>query len=245
MTNEESLDKGAPPKAWSIVETAQWALLALFFSFIPVHVALRLWTWIGGATLDWQDFVSNGPLVSLTTLVSAAVQVPIWVWAAQARGWRAADYLGWVVPKPRDVAVTLGVYVALMLAFNALDYRLDRSVSSFQINTYRSAREAGGLVTMWIAFVVGAPLKEELMFRGFLYRGWARSPRAVVPAVVVISALWAIAHVQYDWFLILYLLLHGLMLGWARWYSGSTMLTFAIHAFTNAWAMVQTAVGLT
>jgi membrane protease YdiL (CAAX protease family) len=58
--------------------------------------------------------------------------------------------------------------------------------------------------------------------------------------VVVISALWSIAHVQYDWFLILQLFVLGLMLGWARWYSGSTMLTFAIHAFTNALALIQT-----
>jgi len=28
----------------------------------------------------------------------------------------------------------------------------------------------------------------------------------------------------------------------ARWHSGSTVLTFAIHAFTNGWATAQTAV---
>jgi hypothetical protein len=39
--------------------------------------------------------------------------------------------------------------------------------------------------------------------------------------MVVISALWAIAHVQYDWFLILRLFLLGLMLGWARWGRGA------------------------
>jgi membrane protease YdiL (CAAX protease family) len=62
-----------------------------------------------------------------------------------------------------------------------------------------------------------------------------------MPAVVVISALWAIAHVQYDWSLILRLFVLGLILGWARWYSGSTMVTFAIHALINAAALVETA----
>jgi len=57
---------------------------------------------------------------SFTTLVSAAVQVPMWVWAAQTRGWRAADYLGWIVPKPRDVVVPFAVIVALALAGSAL-----------------------------------------------------------------------------------------------------------------------------
>ena len=97
---------------------------------------------------------------------------------------------------------------------------------------------------LWIAFVLAAPLSEELLFRGFLYRGWARSSRAVAPAVMVISALWAIAHVQYDWYLIIRLFALGLILGWARWYSGSTMVTFAIHALVNAAALVETTLTL-
>jgi membrane protease YdiL (CAAX protease family) len=155
-----------------------------------------------------------------------------------------ADYLGWVVPKPRDVAVALAAIVVLALATGAIHYYLlgpDPPVPPpFQTDTYRSAREAGRLGMLWIAFVIAAPLSEELLFRGFLYRGWARSPRAVAPAVVVISALWAIAHVQYDWFLILQLFVLGLVLGWARWYSGSTMLTFVIHASINGLALAQT-----
>jgi membrane protease YdiL (CAAX protease family) len=135
--------------------------------------------------------------------------------------------------------------VTLILASSALRYLLGRDLSPSQINTYRSALEAGGLVPLWIALVVAAPLNEELLFRGFLYRGWARSPRAVVPAVVIISALWASLHTpqyQYEWFIILQIFLNGLVLGWARWRSGSTMLTFAMHAFINTWAMAVTTV---
>jgi membrane protease YdiL (CAAX protease family) len=72
------------------------------------------------------------------------------------------------------------------------------------------------------------------MFRGFLYRGWARSPRAVLPAVVITSTLWAAGHVQYDWFVIPQIFLSGLLLGWVRWRSGSTMLTFAMHASAHS-----------
>jgi hypothetical protein len=38
----------------------------------------------GGGELGWQDFVSNGPVVSLMTLVTAAVQVPVLVWVSQS-----------------------------------------------------------------------------------------------------------------------------------------------------------------
>jgi uncharacterized protein len=169
------------------------------------------------------------------------LQVQLLALAARQRGWRASEYLGWIVPNPRDAAVTFAVFVALILATDALYYLLNiYGVPPVQINNYRSAREAGVLVILWIAVIVVAPLSEEILFRGFLYRGWARSPRAVVPAVLVISALWAILHRQYDWLGILQIFLQGLVLGWARWRSGSTMLTFAMHAFGNAWSTVET-----
>ena len=245
MTNIGNVE-AVPPKPWGIIATVLWVLLALVFSGVASGLALVLR--FGGGELGRHDLVNDGSVVSLMVLILAAAQIPVLIWAAQRRGWWAADYLGWVVPKPRDVAVTIAAVVVLALAGGALDYYLlgydPHGPPSFQIDTYRSAREAGRLVILWIAFVLAAPLSEELLFRGFLYRGWARSSRAVAPAVMVISALWAIAHVQYDWYLIIRLFALGLILGWARWYSGSTMVTFAIHALVNAAALVETTLTL-
>jgi membrane protease YdiL (CAAX protease family) len=232
----ESL-KTAPPMPWGIIATALLALL-------PTFSALG---WLFGIALTGLvprlGELSSVKAAPVVTMVWTVMQVLGLALTARARGWQAADYLGWVVPKPRDAAVMLAVAVTLILAFDALDYLLDRDLEpSWQINTYRSARGAGAgwLVMLWIEWIVAAPLGEEIVFRGFLYRGWARSPRAVVPAVAVISALWASLHVKYDWFSILEIFLLGLVLGWARWRSGSTMLTFAMHAFNNAWSTVET-----
>ena len=41
--------------------------------------------------------------------------------------------------------------------------------------SYRAARLAGMLPMLWLATVVVAPVSEELLFRGFLHRGWAPS----------------------------------------------------------------------
>ena len=92
------------------------------------------------------------------------------------------------------------------------------------------------------AMVVYAPVGEELMFRGFLYRGWARTPQAVLPAILAISTIWAGVHVQYDWFGMLQILIIGLILGWVRSRSGSTLLTMLLHGLVNAWATVETVV---
>jgi membrane protease YdiL (CAAX protease family) len=241
VTNIESC-KAAAPKPWGIIATALWALLPGLILPVMAFVAGVVLALRTGGT---GTHVPTGDMVSFLILVSTVVQVPVLAWVARHRGWQAADYLGWIVPNPRDAAVAFVVIGALILASAALRYLLGRDLSPSQINTYRSALEAGWLVPLWIALVVAAPLNEELLFRGFLYRGWARSSRAVVPAVVIISALWAILHLpdyRYDWFIVLVIFLNGLVLGWARWRSGSTMLTFAMHAFINTWAMAVTTV---
>ena len=46
--------------------------------------------------------------------------------------------------------------------------------------TYRAAKLAGVLPLLWLSMVVVAPVTEELLFRGFLHRGWAPSWLGVV-----------------------------------------------------------------
>jgi len=87
-----------------------------------------------------------------------------------------------------------------------------------------------------------APAGEEIMFRGFLFRGWARSERSAWPAIVAISVLWAALHLQYDWTGMLQILVIGLVLGWMRLRSGSVVLTFVLHALFNLEGTLETMV---
>ena len=102
----------------------------------------------------------------------------------------------------------------------------------------RRVLEATGVEFDWDV----QPAGEEVMFRGFLFRGWARSERSAWPAIVVISILWAVLHVQYDWAGMLQIFIVGLFLGWIRWRSGSTLLTFVLHALFNLEATAETVV---
>ena len=54
------------------------------------------------------------------------------------------------------------------------------------------------------------------------------------------SLLWAIIHLQYDWYVIAQIFVFGLLLGWLRWASGSTILTILLHALINAEGMLET-----
>ena len=89
-------------------------------------------------------------------------------------------------------------------------------------------------------FVVATPIGEEIIFRGFLFRGWLKSPRDVWPVIVATALLWAIIHLQYDWYVIGQIFVGGVFLGWIRWATGSTILTILLHALINTEGMIET-----
>jgi len=92
------------------------------------------------------------------------------------------------------------------------------------------------------AVVLVGPLGEEIMFRGFLYRGLVRVHDRPIWGILTISILWTALHVQYDWSGLLQVFLIGLLFGWVRWRSGSTTLTFVLHALMNLESAVETVI---
>jgi membrane protease YdiL (CAAX protease family) len=228
-----------PPRPWGYVTTLLWVLLAAIVATVATVVIVQVWypDRLGGLA----DFASDAALVLLLTNISTPFQIAVLVLAARFARWRPTDYLGLGLPSRREAVIAFAWMAAFAVGYDGLTYLLGKDiVTPFQVEVYRGARAGGALVAMWIALVIAAPLGEEITFRGFLYRGWAQSPRTVVPAVVVISAAWAILHIQYDWYGILQIFLIGLLLGWIRWRSGSTLLTIALHSLINLYATIQT-----
>jgi len=132
--------------------------------------------------------------------------------------------------------------VALIVVFDVLMVASGRElVPLFQVEAYQSAKEAGWLVWLMLAIVVVAPVGEEIVFRGFLYRGLVRPGREML-AIAVISLAWAFLHIQYDWLGMAQIFAAGLILGWFRWASGSTTLTIVMHILINAEAMLETTI---
>jgi membrane protease YdiL (CAAX protease family) len=109
------------------------------------------------------------------------------------------------------------------------------------VDAYRTARASGTLVLLAVALVVAAPLMEELLFRGFLFRGYVQSPLGIAGTILLTSAGWAVMHVQYETFFIVQIFVLGCAFGWLRWRSGSTTLTVILHAIVNAAALAQVA----
>jgi CAAX protease family protein len=250
----EPAGKAAPPapaqplSGWS---TVGWAVLA-FFAWLAAEALVLivfLARWFArnpGVPIDVDKVAHDGYVVSIAAIASMVVQCAV-VFLAIRRGRQPlAEYLGLVRrPHLREIVFCLGAVAMLLIASDLISLAIGHDlVPPFMAKIYEAARDAGApaILLLLIAAVVAAPIGEEIMFRGFLFRGWAASPLGVTGTIVVTSAVWAAIHVQYDWYGILQVFCLGLLFGWVRARSGSILLTMMMHAVCNIAATVETVV---
>ena len=220
--------------------------LAAVALLVGQFVALAALTWFYGLPLSrLPNLAGDGTAVTVIILVSTPIEVALLMLFAQRCGVPAAEYLGWTVPKRADVVfgiVTVAIFIVLADIVSWLAGH--GHVTSFQTDIYTTAATQGWLVALWLAIMVVTPFGEETLFRGFLFRGWFREPKDAWFAIVGTAALFGLLHVQYDWFVIAQVFGFGVLLGWMRWVSGSTLLTMLLHGLINFEGMIETMIGL-
>jgi CAAX protease family protein len=226
-------------KIWGYWTTLGWSIVAfLLGQFVGFGVLL----WLRGGALDSVlQTPFDGVLVTIFIALSNPVTISVLAIAVRLARSDLSDYFALKWPAAHDLAFGIAALVVLIAAGDALLYLSGRDlVTEFQLQSYTTAAAAGWLPAMFAAAIVIAPAGEEAVFRGFLFRGWVRSPRSVWPAIIVISILWAMLHIQYDLTGVLQIFVIGLFLGWMRWRSGSLVLTFLLHALFNLEGTLET-----
>jgi uncharacterized protein len=229
-------------KAFGVVATFAIGALALIAGQLSGIAALSGWY---GLNLRLVGTLSqDGGAIVLFIFVSAPVQVAVLALAASYKG-SAAEYLGYKPPRRSEVVIAVAVLAALIVAGDTVSWLAGRHiVDRFQTDIYQAAKSANLLPLLLVAITVLIPIGEESLFRGFLFRGWLRSPRHAWPVILLTAALFAVIHVQYDWFLITQVFAFGVLFGWIRWATGSTILTMLLHGLVNLEGMIETVLTL-
>ncbi len=225
-------------KPWGIFATFALGATALLVGQLSGIVAVSS---LYGFDLKQMGAISrDGGGIILFICVSAPVQVALLVAAASIKG-NAAAYLGYKLPRKTEVLFGLAALAALILVGDLVSLLAGRSiVDPFQSDIYEAAQKANLFPLLLFAITVLIPIGEESLFRGFLFRGWLQSPRSAWPVIMLTAALFAIIHVQYDWFLIGQVFAFGVLFGWMRWVTGSTLLTMLLHGMVNLEGMIET-----
>ena len=151
------------------------------------------------------------------------------------------DYLALVRPARHDLILGIAILAVLLPLGDLTSWLTGRDiVPAFVVDAWRTARASNTVVVFILALVVAAPVMEELLFRGFLLRGYTASRLGPIGAVLLTSAAWASMHIQYEVFYVVQIFVLGCVFGWLRLRSGSTTLTLILHGIVNLTAIVQT-----
>jgi uncharacterized protein len=213
--------------------TVGFAALAFVLGTAAAFVAVRFMI-PATQNLDLYGRMSNGTRFAVISLVSTPVIIITLMLASRRSGSRVLAYLGLDIPRRRHIAITVTGLAVWMVFTTVLDLVLGRDfVPPWQLATYRSARADGTLIWLWLAIVVVAPIGEEVLFRGFMFRGFVHTQRDAVPSIVLISLIWSLQHIQYDLLDITEIFVVGLLYGLVRWSTGSTTLTILLHSVNN------------
>jgi uncharacterized protein len=231
-------------KPWGYFATLGWGVLVFLVGQIAGAIVLYVWA---GSVDNLADTLKSSPndgvALSIGTYAADVVMVALLWQLAALRGRKPAEYLALTVPTVNDVTMALKWLVVLIVAGDLLMYLSGQPlVPAAEVEAYQSARAVGWLPGLAVAVMVVAPISEEILFRGFLFRGWAQTAREARIAIPVTALIFASLHLQYDIFGMAQILALGLFLGWVRWGSGSTLLTILCHAVINIESSIETVI---
>lgn len=186
----------------------------------------------GASTSRTEVTVSSAALLAVSALVVYGWQgLAAWLFSLRTAGrslalWgfrRPTRAFFWTIP-----LALVAVYAVTVVHDLVVHPEQQQIISEFP-------RSGAGIVLFVLVAVVMAPLFEEVVFRGFLFRGFANSWGWVWGAVVS-SAIFGIAHLQLDVFVPLAVL--GFALAWVYRRTGSLWTCVAMHAVFNAVAVL-------
>lgn len=168
--------------------------------------------------------------ISVTIGSLAAIAV-LWI-AIRKAGREFSEYLALNWPSWDELVLAL-LIMAIVVAAEMVMLGPSSRVESGASDPTLVVRSTSALLMLLISGCIVGPMMEEFIFRGFLFRGWSQSFIGPVGSIVIISAVWAITHTQYDWFERAFIFAAGLVLGYFRWRSDSTWLTVIVHSAMN------------
>lgn len=174
--------------------------------------------------------------VALATLaVWQAVTIILTIGASAFFGGHVRDVLAMRAPAPSSRAYLQAIL--LMVLLQVVVSIVQRTLMDDMFSDLRPmARLLAG--EQWLLALVvvgiGAPLSEELLFRGFLLSALARSRLGFAGAAVVTSAAWTALHVGYSAAGIIEVFVIGLFFSWLLWRTGSLRVAIFCHALYNS-----------
>jgi membrane protease YdiL (CAAX protease family) len=234
----------APSRVWKFWGTALWGLLIFVAMFVGQIGAILLLVALRGLSLDMASLqlVGREPQALALSVIMGLPATLAMVWLAiRIKKASFVDYLALRWPSWRQFLLGAAGLLLTVMAWEVVSRSLGREATpGFMSDLLKSGRENGAAVLLLIAFSVAAPMSEEVLARGFLFRGWSASFLRVPGAIILSSLVWTAVHLQYDLYFLAEVFSIGLWFGYMRYRANSLWLTIMLHALNNMTAVVLT-----
>lgn len=179
----------------------------------------------------------NGTVMSLSVIFTFIMIVScVGLLIKCKKGAKLIDYLA-ITPFHWSQLLRCGLLlIAINMIAETMFIWLEREPMLFVDSLYETAKPIWLLI---LAMVVFAPLYEEIMFRGFMWVGFANSQVGFWGASVITSLVFAIVHLQYGLVEMATIVVLAMLFSYARAISGSLLLPIVLHIINNGLAMGQ------
>ena len=134
----------------------------------------------------------------------------------------------------RVLPLSLIPLFALTGVWTALIWWWNPEAVAGDLRPFQELLHGGGAIIVLIIIGIGAPLSEELLFRGFLFSGLAKSRLGLLGASIVTAVTWTALHMGYSVFGLIEVLMIGLYFSWLLIRTGSLWTTMFCHAVYNS-----------
>jgi len=249
MSSEIVIEKNSITQ-WGTVGTLIWSTIIAFVFLLTQTIAIRVYIGFVYGKMEVNEYAGlmsdlqyNGYVLSLCTFTTLFICSGLILGIIKLKkGTRIKDYLGLYSVKPKTIFFWLSITIFCIILSDALASALGRPiVPEFVVRVYSSIDRVW---VLWLAVLVAAPVFEEIFFRGFIFRGLSSSFIGPIGAIIISSVAWSAIHLQYDLYEIASIFVIGLVLGTARFVSGSVILTIGLHSFASLVATIETALTL-
>jgi hypothetical protein len=232
------------PRAWKFWGTALWGVVAFVAMFVGQVGAIVYLVWDRGdpITLASMERIGHEPAALALSVILGLPTTVAAVWlAVRIKGMSLVDYLALRWPSWRHLVLGALGLLLIVVAWETISRALGREATpGFMTDLLKSGRDKGAALALLFAFSLAAPMSEEVIARGFLYRGWSETFLRVPGAILLSSLVWTAVHLQYDLYFLAEVFSIGVWFGYMRYRSQSLWLTIVLHALNNLTAVVLT-----
>lgn len=182
---------------------------------------------------------THGFFLALATVITSVVGFGLTLLFAKLReGWSISEYLALNRVPWKTLVAWLSLFILFLVCSAGLvsGLREHSTTLELMVEVYNTAYF---VPLLWIGLILVAPLFEEVLFRGFIFRGLQHSRLGNRGAILGTALVWSVVHLGYDPYDKAVLFFGGILLGVARLRSASVYPAVAMHSMMNLIAMVQ------